>query len=272
MSEALEGMACSGDESVGFNECVEQSGAYRFLEGFEEGVDLGPVWRDEAKSGVYGGGFAEINGGFNFLNVDAFVVPGPSDRGDHKGVKAILVCECFGLPHESEFALVEVLIAKVDQRGAGPKMFVQQGKGFGAEGLIDGTVNEGDLAVLELLEGFRREVVLICEQGKLLTGKEGEVAELFWVTGNEGSFGAIKDGNRGCEITLSGLVDDGEVEKLGLKREDAMEIIGRGDPNRENPEERFRVKAVESFFLSGSIDTLQTVPVSGECFGGALCA
>ena len=70
-----------------------------------------------------------------------------------------------------------------------------------------------------------------------MSGEEGEVPELFGVAGDEGSLGAIENGEGGGEIALRGFIDDGEVEEFGLKWEDTMEVIGGGDPDREDTKE-----------------------------------
>lgn len=174
-----------------------------------------------------------------------------------------------GFTHQAQLAVVEVLVAKIDERGAGAEVFVEKGEGFGAESLVDAAVDERNLLVVELLECFLIELVFLGEEVKFAGGEEGQVTELFRVARHEGSFGAIESGEGGREVALSGFIDDGEVEKLGFKREDAVEIVGGGDPDREDLEEGGGVEAAEGLFLSRGVDRFQGVAVGGEGLEGA---
>ena len=251
---ALEGVAGAGDEAVGFEEFVKEAAVDRFLKGFEEGLDLGPVGRHKTEGGFCGDGFAELDGFFDFREVDPFGVTGSTDVDHDEGLLSpLFFLKGVGFAHEAKVPAVELFVTEMDEGGTGAEVFIEESESFGPKSLINAAIYEGDLAVVKLFKEFGCEGILLGEEGELPAGEEGEMAELFGVSGNEGSLGAIERREGGGEIALRGFINDREVEEPGLKREDAMEIIGGGDPDREDAEEGRGIETEEGLFLAGGV-------------------
>lgn len=244
---ALEGVAGAGDELVGVDEGGDEVRREGGLEGVEEGVDLGAEGGEESEGGVAGGGGADLDGCGDFREVDSLVVAGAREAVDVEGVGSGK--ESLGVPHEVEGAVVEGVVAEANEGGEGAEVLVEEGAGGGADGLVEGAVDEGDVAVVEGFLIGGGELVCLGEGVVFFGGDEGEVPELFGVACDEGPFGAVEEGEGGGEVALGGFIDDGEIEEAGLEGEDAVEVVGGGDPDREDAEEGGGVDGLEGGFL-----------------------
>lgn len=75
--------------------------------------------------------------------------------------------------------------------------------------------------------------------------------QLPGIAGDQGALAAMKNRQRGGEIDLGGFVDDDEVEDAALEGEDAVDVIGGGDPHRQEFEQGLEVELEEFALLRG---------------------
>ena len=66
----------------------------------------------------------------------------------------LFLLEDLAFSHEAKVSPVEVFVTEMDEGRTGAEVFVEKSEGFRSECLINAAVDEGDLAVVELFEGF----------------------------------------------------------------------------------------------------------------------
>ena len=174
------------------------------MDSLQECFDLGAEGREKAERsdgerGVLLSVREELAIGFNgvgdFGVVDAVVAFGSLQAMELQSRGTRL--EVLGFPHESERAMIEVLVGEANELGKGTEVLGEKDRARRGSCFLKGTVDERGPAEIEGLTLFPRKSVDSSKGGETVAGEEGKMTELLGVPSEESALSSQKDGEAG---------------------------------------------------------------------------